>query len=102
MLFHMGDACVPIWTYKLLEYHDPDTNCNTLQHIHLEHRLPSTEAAVLSQLRLDLIVEHDCGLDLQELGLQYRILGCKPSELRQSGQAVLVTVLHGEPSRTEG
>lgn len=95
------DLYVLRWTYKLLEYHNPDANRNTLEHVHLEHWLPGAEAAMLSQLRLDFVVEHDCGLDLQELGLQDRIIRCKPSELGQGRQAVLVAVLHGKPSRAE-
>lgn len=79
-LFGM-DLCARVSTYKLLEDHDPDTNRNTLQHVHLKHWLPGAEAAVLGKLRLDLIIEHNCSLDLQELCLQYGVLGCKPPEL---------------------
>lgn len=90
-------------THKLLKDHKPDTNPNTLLHILGKHRLPRSQKATVGlEFGFDLLVKHDGGLDLEELGTEDGVVGGQTTELGQGGDTLLVAVLHGEPTRGEG
>lgn len=86
----------------MLEDHEPDTDPDTLLHVLGKHGPPGTKLAVGLELILNLLVKHDGSLDLEELGAQERVVGLETAEAAQRGNAVVVAVLHGEPTRRKG
>src|ERR1700712_4157959 len=86
----------------LLANHENTSDQDSLQHVGGEHELPHAKPAILSlELDLGLLVEHDSGLNLKELGAQKRVVLLKSAEASESVNALIVAMLHHQPTGRE-
>jgi hypothetical protein len=85
----------------LLEDHDPAANVETLEHAAGKEQAPSSEG-LGGVLCLGFLVEENGSLDFEILSSEKGIFWGEAAELGERGNAVIIPVLHHEPSRREG
>lgn len=85
-----------------MEDHDPAADIETLEHTPGEEHAPRAAKPSISVFSLGLLVEEHGGLDLKILGAEERVLWRQPAQLGERGNALVIAVLHHEPTWREG